>query len=98
MMRGLRERKYLALLIALVVAALGLLRAGARFQTGIQCSGDPPDGSVDVYFGPKAPTGRESNWIQTIPRKGWNILFCLYGPLEPWFNKSWRPGEIEPQS
>ena len=41
MMRGLRERKYLALLIALVVAALRLLRAGARFQTGIQCSGDP---------------------------------------------------------
>jgi hypothetical protein len=55
-----------------------------------------PDGSVDVYFGPKAPAGKESNWAQTIPGKGWNILLRLYGPLEPWFNKTWRPGEIEP--
>ena len=56
-----------------------------------------PDGSVDVYFGPKAPAGKESNWIQTIPGKGWNTLLRLYGPLEPWFNKTWRPGEIELQ-
>ena len=53
------------------------------------------DGSVDVYFGPKAPPGKEKNWIQTIPGKGWNTLLRLYGPLEPWFNKTWRPGEIE---
>ena len=53
------------------------------------------DGSVDVYFGPKAPAGKESNWIQTIPGKGWNMLFRLYGPLEPWFDKSWKLGEIE---
>ena len=54
-----------------------------------------PDGSVDVYFGPKAPAGKENNWVQTIPGKGWNTLLRLYGPLEPWFDKSWRPGEIE---
>lgn len=54
------------------------------------------DGSVDVYFGPKAPPGKEANWVQTIPGKGWNTLLRLYGPLEPWFNKTWRPGEIEP--
>jgi len=53
------------------------------------------DGSVDVYFGPKAPTGRESNWVQTVPGRGWNTILRLYGPLEPWFNKTWRPGEIE---
>jgi hypothetical protein len=53
------------------------------------------DGSVDVYFGPKAPTGKESNWVQTIPGKGWNTILRLYGPLEPWFDKTWRPGEIE---
>jgi len=53
------------------------------------------DGSVDVYFGPKAPEGKEHNWIQTIPGKGWNMLFRLYGPLEPWFDKTWRLGEIE---
>jgi hypothetical protein len=53
------------------------------------------DGSVDVYFGPKAPAGEENNWIQTIPGKGWFMILRLYGPLEPWFNKTWRPSEIE---
>ena len=46
------------------------------------------DGSVDVYFGPKPPAGKEPNWVQTIPGTGWNTLFRLYGPLEPWFNKT----------
>lgn len=53
------------------------------------------DGSVDVYFGPKAPDGKENNWIQTLPGKGWNMLFRLYGPLEPWFDKTWKLSEIE---
>jgi hypothetical protein len=53
------------------------------------------DTSVDIYFGPKAPHGKESNWVQTWPGKGWNAILRLYGPLEPWFNKTWRPGEIE---
>jgi hypothetical protein len=55
------------------------------------------DGSVDVWFGPTAPPGMEKNWVQTIPGKGWFMLLRLYGPLEPWFNKTWRPGEIELQ-
>ncbi|HWS05800.1 MAG TPA: DUF1214 domain-containing protein, partial [Burkholderiaceae bacterium] len=55
------------------------------------------DGSVDVWFGPKAPKGMENNWVQTIPGKGWFMILRLYGPLEPWFNKTWRPGEIELQ-
>ena len=53
------------------------------------------DGSVDVYFGPQAPAGKESNWIQTVPGKGWFTIQRLYGALEPWFDKTWRPGEIE---
>jgi len=53
------------------------------------------DGSVDVYFGPKAPVGKENNWVQTIPGKGWSTVLRLYSPLEPWFSKTWRPGEIE---
>jgi hypothetical protein len=55
------------------------------------------DGSVDVWFGPKAPAGFENNWVQTIPGKGWFIILRLYGPLESWFDKTWRPGEIELQ-
>jgi hypothetical protein len=53
------------------------------------------DGSVDIYFGPRAPAGKEANWIATVPGKGWFAIFRLYGPLEPWFSKTWRPGEIE---
>lgn len=54
-----------------------------------------PDGSVDIYFGPQAPVGKENNWIQTVPGKGWFTFLRLYGALEPWFDKTWRPGEIE---
>jgi hypothetical protein len=53
------------------------------------------DGSVDLYFGPKAPAGKEANWIASVPNKGWFAIFRLYGPLEPWFDRTWRPGEIE---
>ncbi len=53
------------------------------------------DGSVDLYFGPKAPAGKETNWIQTVPGKAWYGIFRLYGPLDPWFDKTWQPGEIE---
>ncbi|MFO1090644.1 MAG: DUF1254 domain-containing protein [Hyphomicrobiales bacterium] len=52
------------------------------------------DGSVDVFFGRKAPKGMEGNWVQTIPGKGWFMILRLYGPLEPWFDGSWKPGEI----
>ena len=54
------------------------------------------DGSIDLYFGPKAPKGKENNWIETVPTKSWFPILRLYGPLEPWFDKSWKPGEIEP--
>ena len=53
------------------------------------------DSSVDVYFGAEPPAGKEANWIQTLPGKGWFVALRLYGPLEPWFDKTWRPGEIE---
>jgi hypothetical protein len=55
-----------------------------------------PDGSVDVWFGPTAPAGKEENWLQTLPGKGFNPMLRLYGPLEPWFAKTWRPSEVEP--
>jgi hypothetical protein len=54
------------------------------------------DGSVDILFGPEPPEDYEDNWIQTVPGKGWFILLRLYGPLESWFDQSWRPGDVEP--
>ncbi|MCZ6492355.1 MAG: DUF1254 domain-containing protein [Acidobacteria bacterium] len=53
------------------------------------------DGSIDIYFGPKAPKGKKANWIQTVPGKGWFCLLRLYSPTKPWYDKTWRPGEIE---
>ena len=53
------------------------------------------DGSIDIYFAPKAPEGWEKNWIQTIPGKSWFIILRLYGPLEPWLDQTWRPSELE---
>jgi len=53
------------------------------------------DGSIDVYFGPEAPAGKEANWIQTISGKGWFCLLRLYSPTEAWYDKTWRPGEID---
>ena len=55
-----------------------------------------PDGSVLLTLGPQRPPEAEGNWIQTRPQKGWFAILRLYGPEEPWFDKTWRPGEIEP--
>lgn len=53
------------------------------------------DGSYTIWFGPKAPAGQEGNWIQTSPGKSFNVILRLYGPLQPWFDKSWIPGDFE---
>ena len=53
------------------------------------------DGSVNLYIGPKAPAGKESNWLQTVPGKGWFCLLRLYSPTEAWYEGKWLPGEIE---
>jgi hypothetical protein len=53
------------------------------------------DGSVDVVFAPVKPAVA-TNWIQTIPGKGWFAYFRFYGPTEPYFTKSWQLNDIEP--
>jgi len=52
------------------------------------------DGSVDIYFGPQEPQGWESNWIKTLPAQGWSVIIRFYGPLEAYFDKSWKPEDI----
>jgi hypothetical protein len=56
------------------------------------------DGGATIWFGPTAPAGHEANWVQTMPGKGYNLILRLYGPLEPWFNQSWQPGDLELQN
>lgn len=55
-----------------------------------------PDGSTTIWFGPKPPKGHEANWIQTVDGKAWFLCLRLYGPLESWFDKTWRPSPIKP--
>src|SRR5262245_19007428 len=54
-----------------------------------------PDGSVDVYFGPKAPAGKESNWVPTNASRDFEVLFRLYGPEKDFFDKKWILPDIE---
>ena len=53
------------------------------------------DGSVDVYFGPKAPVGKEPNWVPTSPSGKFEVLFRFYGPEKPLFDKRWVLPDIE---
>ena len=54
------------------------------------------DGSYDLYVGPNAPAGKESNWVESIPGKSWFTIFRLYGPLEPWFEQTWKLNDFQP--
>lgn len=60
--------------------------------TGLQKN---TDGSVDVYFGPQAPVGKESNWVPTRAGAGFEVLFRCYGPEKPLFDKTWKLPDIE---
>jgi hypothetical protein len=53
------------------------------------------DGSVDLYFGPSAPAGKENNWVKTVPGRGWWVWFRFYGPTEPFFDKTWQLPDFE---
>ena len=53
------------------------------------------DGSVEIYFGPKAPAGNDTNWIPTSTDGGFEVLFRFYGPEKPLFDKSWQLPDIE---
>ena len=52
------------------------------------------DGSVDLFFGPKPPKSGEDNWVQTISGRPWFLYFRFYGPLEAYFDKSWKMDDI----
>ncbi len=53
------------------------------------------DGSVDFYFSPKALAGQESNWIETVPGKGFYPMFRFYTPKPGVFDGTWALPDIE---
>ena len=52
------------------------------------------DSSVDLYFGPEAPEGKEQNWIPSVPNQGFFVYLRLYAPLEPYFDRTWALPDI----
>jgi len=57
------------------------------------------DGTTTVFIGPNQPDGvADGNWIQSMPGKGFFIILRLYSPLQPFFDRSWQIGELEPVS
>jgi hypothetical protein len=53
------------------------------------------DGSIEVFFGPKAPAGKETNWIPTDPQRGFELMFRVYGPTKDFFEKTWVLPDVE---
>ncbi|PPQ18920.1 hypothetical protein CV770_13300 [Bradyrhizobium sp. AC87j1] len=64
----------------------------ASISPGIQKNAD---GSIDVFFGPKAPDGKEANWVPTDPSRKFELLFRLYGPEKPLFDHTWKLPDVE---
>jgi len=55
------------------------------------------DGSIDLYVGPEAPKGMESNWVKTNKDEGIFVYFRFYGPTKPFFDKTRIIGDLERQ-
>ena len=71
-------------------------RAGSQSFPRSPAAVPDADGSTTLYFGPKKPDGvKDGNFIQSFPGKGWFLILRLYHPLDPFFDKSWKPSEIE---
>jgi hypothetical protein len=80
--------------------ASGLATEARRFPS--LGSRDKPaqnsDGTIDLYIGPKAPDGKQVNWLPTAPGRGFFAILRLYGPRERAIDYSWKPGDLEKQN
>ncbi len=56
-----------------------------------------PDGSIEIFFGPTPPSGKERNWIQTVHGKGWFPYLRFYSPTQAFFDRTWKPDDIVPE-
>jgi hypothetical protein len=53
------------------------------------------DGSVDIYFGPVAPAGKDLNWVPTDPARKFELMARFYAPKQELFEKSWKLPDVE---
>lgn len=61
----------------------------------IPLSCDHTTEATELHFGPKAPAGKEGQWIKTVPGRGWFAYIRIYGPEQAAFDGTWKPGDIE---
>lgn len=52
------------------------------------------DGSVEVFFGPTAPPGMETNWVPSDPQGGFERMFRFYAPTPALFEKAWKLPDV----
>ena len=52
------------------------------------------DGTIDLHFGPTPPASGEKSWVKTKPGEGFFMYFRLYGPLKPFYDKSWKLNDV----
>lgn len=64
----------------------------ASINPGVQKNAN---GSVDVFFGPTTPAGKDANWVPTDPNGRFELLFRLYGPEKPLFDHTWQLPDVE---
>ena len=64
-----------------------------QYADGVTAS---DDGSIELFFGPEPPVGNEGNWIRTVPGKGWFTILRIYGPIDGYFDHTWKPTDITP--
>ncbi len=100
-MKSIKERTVKSTYIIAIIALLCALAIPAQAQEdykAVRSHVEKPqvnaDGSYDLYFGPKAPAGKESMWIKTIPGKGWWSAFRIYGPEASAFDGTWKLDDI----
>jgi hypothetical protein len=53
------------------------------------------DGSIDIYFGPSAPAGKEANWVPTDPARKFELMARFYAPKKEFFDKVWKLSDVE---
>ena len=70
-------------------------RGHAALRSLFELKDAPAGKDVELRFGPTEPVTERSQWIKTIPGKGWFVYFRIYGPEAPAFDGSWKPGDFE---
>jgi hypothetical protein len=53
------------------------------------------DGSIDIFIGPKAPAGKDANWVPTDPARKFELMARFYAPKPEFFEKKWILPDVE---